>query len=374
MAVAATTWWVVNDGGSGDLAVDLPKAVASEPSLDWSWDAPSTIDTITTDGKTTYALTDGSLFALDEEGDELWDVEVDDAEYVGSVDPQSDLISLSGSEDGESLRSTSDGHEVLSTEGDIVGVIDDNAIVSEEDEVRSINLESGKVSWSTELGDYVAVDRDTVLVLDDGRLRRLTQSGEEQWSVDVDVSVDESTDLTIADDFVVINGMDTAVALADDDGHELWSADTSEDGGRVGLMFPDAVYVQKNAFSFDDEESEDTTVVIYDRDGRIASIDPESSFFFAFPVRSGRDVYAFDFGGGVFYDREFERVGRSHDGTVQPVDGGLYELSEGRVRFFRNDDSSSAWTLSDEFGDEAQVSAGDKRLLIADGSDLLSYS
>jgi hypothetical protein len=58
---------------------------------------------------------------------------------------------------------------------------------------------------------------------------------------------------------------------------------------------------------------------------------------------------------------------------VQPASGGLYELSEGRVRFFRYDEASAVWTLADEFGEDAQLATGDHRLLIADGSDLLSY-
>jgi outer membrane protein assembly factor BamB len=371
VVAASATWWAVT-GSDGDRVTSLPQAVTSEPDLDWSWSAPDDIGAVVADDETTYALTAGSLFALDGDGREMWEVEVDDAAYVNLPDERQDLLWLSGPDTGASLRSVEDGDEVFSTEGDIETVLEDSVIVSEEDEVRSIGLASGKVEWATETADDVAVDGDSVLMLGDGQLRRLTQDGDERWAADVDLSLGENPYITVGDDFLVVNGQNEAAAFARDDGAELWNVDTGDDGGVVGLMFPDQVYIQKNDFSFEDD-SDDTRVVIYDRDGRVASMDPENSFFFAYPVRSEGKLYAFDFGGGVLYDQDYKPLGRDHDGSVQPASGGLYELSEGQVAFFRYDESSAVWTLGDEFGDDAQLRTADNRLLIADGSDLLTY-
>ena len=368
---AWAVWWAVTRG-AGDQVTSLPQAVTSEPDLDWSWSAPDDIDTVVADDDTTYALTAGSLFALDGNGRELWDVEVEGAAYVNLPDQREDFLWLSGSDTGASIRSAEDGDEVFATEGDIEAVLENSVIVSEEDEVRSIGLESGKVEWATETADDVAVDGNSVLMLVDGQLRRLNQNGDESWAVDINLGLGENPYIAVADDFLVVNGQDEAVAFASDDCSELWSVETGDDGGVVGLMFPDQVYIQKNDFSFEDD-TEDTRVVIYDRDGRIASMDPDNSFFFAYPVRSEGKLYAFDFGGGVLYDQDYKPLGRGHDGSVQPASGGLYELSEGRVRFFHYDETSAVWTLADEFGDDAQLSTADNRLLIADGSDLLSY-
>ncbi|GAA2114830.1 hypothetical protein GCM10009843_03580 [Nocardioides bigeumensis] len=350
----------------------LPSAVTSEPELDWSWQAPGDVEDAVAEGESTYVLTSGSLFALDDSGDELWDVEVEGAEYLSVAELRTDLLWLSGSDGGGSLRSTEDGEEVLAIDGELETVLEGQAIVSDDDELSSINLDSGDVEWTTEGGESIAVDGGSVFILADDQLRRLALDGEEQWTADAELALGDYPYMTTADGFVVVNGEDTAIAFDGQDGEELWSVDTGDDGGSAGLMFPDQVYIQKNDFSFEDD-TEDTKVVIYDRDGRVASFDPGTSFFYAFPVRSEGDVYAFDFGEGILYDEEFEALGRSHDGSVQPVDGGLYELSEGEVSFFRNDESSAAWTLDDEFGDDAQLGAAEDRLLIADGSDLLSY-
>jgi outer membrane protein assembly factor BamB len=369
LVAAWAAWWAFT--GSDEVTA-LPLAVTSEPDLDWSWPAPDVIDSVVADGEKTYALTAGSLIALDETGDELWEVEVDDAEYLTVLEQQPGLLWITGRDTGASLRSTEDGDEVFATEGDIEVVLEDNVIVAEDGEMSSIGLESGNVEWATDAGDDIAVDRDAVHVLGDGQLRRLDRDGEEQWAVDVDLSLGENPYITTAEDFLVVNGEDEAVAFASEDGDELWSVETGDDGGHVGTMFPDQVYIQKNDFSFEDG-TEDTRVVIYDRDGRIASMDPDTSFFFAFPVRSEGDLYAFDFGQGILYDQDYQPLGRGHDGSVQPASGGLYELSEGRVRFFHYDEASAVWTLADEFGEDAQLATGDNRLLIADGSDLLSY-
>ena len=109
-------------------------------------------------------------------------------------------------------------------------------------------------------------------------------------------------------------------------------------------------------------------------EGKVGSIDSDSAFFWALPVLSGGDYYAYDFSDGVLYDEDLDQVGVKHEAPTALVDGGVYELDEEELTYYRWDETKPLVVAVGRLRGGGFIAAGDGRVYVLNGDELLTYS
>ena len=161
------------------------------------------------------------------------------------VIPDSDIFVMGPYEEGVGIEARStdngdfawwfeDGNAAAITEAGVL-FIEQSAYDAEDGDytfdVGLLDSETGEEIWRSQ-ADSWEVQGDAVYLADGEELRKLDlSSGEENWSVNADVSLGADYPVlavAAAKDMVVVGGEDEAVALSDSDGEELWRESLDE--------------------------------------------------------------------------------------------------------------------------------------------------
>jgi hypothetical protein len=378
VGVAVTAGVLLSGGGD---ASDPVRAVTSRPSLDWTYTASGDLGSVVGVGDDElFTLTgDGELAAIDGDGEERWTTSVDESDDAGWLFAPPDLdvvlVLASGIDDGTwhvAAYSRKDGRALWDVDGRPVRVAGDRVLLADDETLRRIDPMTGEEEWSVDIDGDAASGEEAVVVVRDGALVRLDPAtGEERWTAQLEGGVDaeDYPRVTVVDSFVVFsNDADGAEAFDLASGDALWTADPGADGVVVGTTSRDQVYVAET-----DYESDEALVRIFDREGETDSFRSPESYFYG-DVPDGGTSYLVDLDGRI-YDEDYEQVGTEHEGSLAFVEGGLYELHDGRVDYFEFAGTEPVWTL-DGLGesDELSLDATDGRVLVTDGDRLSSYS
>jgi hypothetical protein len=358
-------------GSGGELAGGgkLASAVTSEPEEAWTFDTDGEYASVTSSGDTTVLTLgeSGELVALDKDGEEIWSTGDGGSYGYGYVLDDEDLVLVQGYEDyGIGALSLEDGDELWFDDdgGSAYGMVDGGLVVNTYDEddslsdVAVVDPETGDEKWSVADVDSTAITKDAVYVVKDEELVRLaSSSGDEEWSVDLSLGVDEYPSVTAVEELVVVS-TDEVQAFSPD-GDELWTeqADSADGSIYASAYAADAVYVNESDYS---EDETDETITVFDTEGEVGELDiDEDESFYGYGFESGGTSYFLNQGDGSLYGDDLERVER-YDGVVAAADSGLYSLDGDQLRYYEYGESSASWQLDVDSGeDEPSVYAGD---------------
>ena len=374
-------------GGGGDLADGgkLPSAVTSDPEVAWTYDTDGEYASVTSSGDTTFvSLSDsGEIVALDKDGEELWRTGSDDASYgYGYVLPDEDLFLVQGYEDyGVGVLSLDDGEELWFDEsgGSAYRMVDGGLLVSTYDEddstteVSVLDPETGEAQWSTSNVDTTAATEDSVFVVVHEELKCLeSSSGDEKWSVSLDVDSDDYPSVTAVEGMVAVSA-DEVTAYSTDDGEELWSKDGGGEESSIyaNAFTTDMLYVDESDYGGDETEQ---TITVFDTEGERGELDvDEEEGFYGHGFEAGGTSYFLNTSDPSLYNDELERLD-TYDGEVIASDKGIYSLDDEKLRFYEFDDSSAAWELDVESGEDyGKVYAGDGVVYTLIDAELTAY-
>lgn len=373
-------------GGGGGNLVDgskLASAVGSEPEEAWTYDTDGEYAMVAASGDTTIVgLSDsGEIVALGRDGDELWRAGGDDDYYgYGYVLPDSDLVLVQGYEDyGVGVLSLDDGEELWFDEsgGSAVGLVGGSLLLSTSDEddltseISVLDPGTGETQWSVSDVDSSAVTQDSVFVIADGELRRLSSSGDEEWSVSLEVGDEEYPSVSAVEGMVAVSAGEVT-AYSTDDGEQLWTEGGSEDASIYASRFTgEMLYLDESVYNGDNTEQ---TITVFDREGERGELDiDEEEPFYGYGFEAGGTSYFLNTGDPSLYDEELERLD-TYDGEVVAVDEGVYNLDDDKLRFYTFEDSSAVWEIDvDSSDDSASIYAGDGVVYTLVDAQLTAY-
>lgn len=356
-------------GYGGHLA--LPAAVTEEPDRDWTWQVPGTLTGLAIAGDATYVATeDGTVTALDGDGDEDWTADVGWAGFLVTAPDHDEVVIFDDIEHRKvHALSSDDGDELWTVDGFAQWIEGDDIYVGTDKELTRYDLGSGDEAWSADAGTVLGVGEAGIFVVVDDELRALGDGGETRWTADIDRTTDPIS-IAVAEDFVAVGGPQETVAFDADDGDRLWSAPADDSGASVSVIARDEVAIGPAAGS--DGDADGVEIALYDRDGSSGSIETAGDFY-PIAFRSGGEDYVLDLGSGELYGDDHQVI-ETYGGPAALAAEGLYALEHGEVRYYRYGDADPRWTIGDDLSANVNVQTGDGRLLVADDGRLSSYS
>ncbi|MGD9959425.1 PQQ-binding-like beta-propeller repeat protein [Nocardioides sp.] len=383
--------------GDNGVAAPLVKAVTSEPEEVWDWRVPHQDDygyaTIKVVGDRTlvgYPTDSGSLVtALDDQGDTVWEIEPDHLDWLNAAVPGTDNFLLGPYEDGSGIEARSvkdgslawwfeDGNAVAETEAGVLYVVwsdYDEEVTDYTQELGLLDGETGEEIWTDEAEAW-QVHGDDLYLTDGEEVRSLDMaSGEENWSIGVDVDLDvDYPVLTLAavKDMVVVGGTDRAVALSSKDGAQLWDQSLGSDESGPYRATSHLVYLEQ---STDSEEFEDGEVRFFDSQGVAGSlpVDVDDYSFGSSTFDMGGVSYLIDSNNGLLYDEDLKVLG-DYPGYLTPVSPGLYSTDEDELSYYEIGTSSPVWTLRLDGADYGiEVAPADGAVMVHEGDRVVRY-
>lgn len=402
--VAALVWVVdlVRDDGSGDSLYaayigtrPLEAALTSRPRELWSRELAHGEDTnVIADRGRTFLVTaadrpragtdivTGTVLALDIDGKELWEVDLEAAAWAHSVSPDGStlllyserpedegppsLVALS-TRDG-SVRWTSRLGYPFRTIGDDLLVVDDHA-------VGLVSLDTGKPRWTSELTDVVGLNDQLLVEVDrQGVTAYDLTSGEPAWSIDGDdapcVALSDCS-IAVAEDVVLVASITEAIAYDSADGARRWDLEL-DPGQDIGVAGEELVYV---ATLSGDGSGSAGPVRLYDADGERGEVvlDGDEGYLSPAGLTIGdRSYLMLTWDPAAIYDERFDRVA-TFDGDLMPVQGGAYLVNDGRLSYVRFDDPDPVWSLDGFNEDGVSLLPDEEGLVVQDGGTVTRY-
>ncbi len=163
-------------------------------------------------------------------------------------------------------------------------------LLHDDDQIREVDLLSGRELWSAEASSTVGVDSTGVYAVENRRLTKWSHSGERLWvAAEPETTSTAFGQVVPAEGFVALGGEGVVTAYDSEDGKVLWTAGLGDDDVQVGLFLPELVYAYSLDSSPDGSEIDaPARVTVLGLDGEVGSLDADDSFFYAYPVAVGR--------------------------------------------------------------------------------------
>ena len=366
VAVGGVVGWNLWQGRSADqdLFLALPQPVTETPALAWSWQADTEAQAAFVVGEVTLVEHGfDTLTALDTEGEELWTSSIAPDAFVTTAPGRDDLF-VEASISRVALRSLEDGSELWADDGRLLRTGEEWVLLHGDDRIREVDLLSGRELWSAEASGTVGVDSTGVYAVENRRLTKWSHSGEQLWvAAEPETASTAFGQVVPAEGFVALGGEGVVTAYDTEDGKIVWTADLGGDDAQVGLFVPDLVYAYAlNPSPEGSEAGAPARVIVLGVDGKVGSLEADSSFFYAYPIASGEEHYAVEGVTGRFYDSALEPVGEPLGQVIQLVEGGAYVQDDGDIVFVTPD--GAQWRLAGGTGRLPQVAVGDRRLVL----------
>ena len=186
VAVCGGVAFALTRGGGGEtigydgVASPLAKAITSEPKEVWDWPVPGTDEygpgyVVAAGDDALVGYSSGGsahVTALDSEGNELWEIEADHADWLRGVIPESDVFVLGPYEEGVGIEARStengdfawwfeDGNVAALTEAGVLfsehGALDDD--VDYTFDMGLLDSETGKEIWRSQTDSWAGPGR-----------------------------------------------------------------------------------------------------------------------------------------------------------------------------------------------------------------------
>lgn len=365
--------WQGRSTGQG-LLLALPQPVTETPTAAWSWQASGQSPAVYAVGAVTLVEQSfNTLTALDADGEELWTSGIGPDAFITDA-PGRDDVFFEASLDDISLRSLEDGAELWASEGRLMRTSEEWVLLHEDDQIREVDLLSGRELWSAEASSTVGADSTGVYAVENRRLTKWSHSGEQLWVAAEPETISTAFGQVVpAEGFVALGGEGVVTAYDSEDGKVLWTASLGDDDVQVGLFLPQLVYAYSLDSSPEDSEVDaPVRVTVLGPDGEVGSLDAADSFFYAYPVASGDEHYAVDGVSGRFYDSSLHQVGEPLGRVIQLVEGGAYVQDDSDLVFV-TPDGSEQWRMPLGTGRLPQVTVGDRRLVLVANRVIRAY-
>lgn len=366
-------------------------AVTSSPTEAWTWTGSGDGVGLVADGDLLLAQSydeNGTLTRLDPDGDVVWEQELPDGHSLAGLDAGAELVWTYEQWEGVGVGalSTETGEEEWSNpdysyahslgQGRIVASAYEEGDEVDEDgfpigryAVAVIDSD-GDVLWDRKADHFVADGSDVFLVEDDTLTSLDPDTGEDRWSVQLDLDTEEDLPvrLVVNEGIVAVAGSHEILGLDPEDGRELWQEEDLWGYDALDTLGRHLVVSR----SGDSETYEDGEAIVYSAEGELdrVRLDPDEYDFSGIPLRLGDEHYFARSEDGVIYDEELTPVGR-FEGDLTPAGDGYYQLFKGELSY-RELEGGERWSrqVADEY---ASVVPLEGKVLVVEDDLVTAY-